>query len=532
LDILITAPARDGKGDEIYMRVGLSPVEIYVLLAATLFHDVGRIKGDPHGYKSGKLVQDKYADLGVPSRELASSIARVCAFHDWLEAEYSNNRNCWFDRPESKKVIDPFGGIREYLLATLLRLADHLDSVLTRVMPLYLRPFEEIEVVGAFRSVISGVEVDHDARMICTILGDIPQGKPREDVFRFKRGEDRCLPEFLEEDREANWDAAGLEELVRKKLSVQDGTREALTVALLERLIEQAHRDRESEFGRLTVPAPGPVDPQRLRPSENQSQGAERPKPFVADTVRLVEEMMGRGTNKFEPTDWLLARRVFQLEEKKKDKAEDENAKGENRDRGGNKDHGLKQQGVPAEELPAEGTVPKWHPLRILAIVLGDVLKNARALVSIRDDLAAMGIPIRAWLIEGHERLFNLWGEETYEPIFTKDYLKDVACSMWGLSTSIFGQSLITYQNLADQLREPHVEKVRRAVRRVAIVMRPERVSGDNSAQGIRNPIEVGDQCWWWSAGDPSQGTAGRWCSTKTTLREVIDTIDRLGDPV
>lgn len=509
LDALTTNPPADEQEAVPMLRIELTPVEIYVLLTAALLHDVGRTKGEPHGYYSGELIENQYADLGIPSRELAQSIARVAAFHDKLEMAYIERQaGDWqYPAPEYRKVVDPHGPIRERILACLLRLADYLDSTLTRVMPVYLRSLDEIKVVGAFRRIVSGVEVDHEAKMICTVLGDIPTEAPAEDVFVFEGHEDcvwRNLALGLHERKRATQLARG----VKKKLK----SMKLLTLRTLEgQVLEVLSRHMRSRKRRSWDEEPGPREPKALA--------------SILECVPLVKEMIGtlamegeepEKCRKFEAVDWLLARRAVKIKEKKRNKH-------------------VQTQAAPKREDAHR----KWHPRRVLAIVLSDVLKNARALFSVRSDLSAVGIPLHAWLIAGHERLFNLWGEETFEPIFTRQYLKDVAAAMWELSVHVFGQSFFTYQNLADALRDPDVDRVRRAVRRIGIVMRPDDSKGDDDPSapgremGMTGTIWAGEDRWQWLCGNDCKNGAkggGRSCDA-VLLKEACEKIDILGRP-
>jgi len=61
---------------------------------------------------------------------------------------------------------------------------------------------------------------------------------------------------------------------------------------------------------------------------------------------------------------------------------------------------------------------------------------------------------------------------ETFEPIFHKQYLLNVCASMWKLSTQIFGSSVLSYEDLAADVREPNVSRIKMAVRRLQIVTR------------------------------------------------------------
>jgi hypothetical protein len=390
------------------------------------------------------------------------------------------------------------------------------------VMPDYLRPLGEIEVVGAFRRVIADVEVDHEAQMMCTVLGDIPQDEPQEqeDVFVFTRSEDSCwhdLPSMKEKFRVR---AGQLEEALKEALKGLTEPPSDLIERVINRLCQKPDKT-PGQAGGTRFEEPGPARPGQRPGGVN----------FTSETpVRLVREMFpGRESGNFRAGEWLLARRAVKMteENEKERKKRLKKAKQARKTR---------SKAVPAPGTGSgKGKEPplKWHPARILAIVLGNVLQNARALVSVREDMAAMGIPLRAWLIGGNGRLFNLWGEETYEPIFTREYLERVATEMWRLSTRVFGQSLFTYQNLADALRDPDVGRVRRAVRRLEVVTRPGTVEGNGQAapQGDhREAIQAGDKRWRWVCGEAHGGGDSRCCDA-VLLDDVVKKIMAMGSP-
>lgn len=490
LDVLVTEPGGTSDDDKVRLRAALSPAEIYVLLTATLLHDIGRTKGEPHGLYSGRLLESDYAELGIPSKELAKSIARVAAYHDGLEIKYVDDDIEPYSAPKPRHVVDPYGPIRETALAALLRLADYLDSTLTRVMPEYVSPMNEIEIVGAFRRVVTGVEVDHKARMICTVFGDVPKEVPDgADAFLFQEHEDSPLQNWLDEDEELTLEA------VREAIDRIEENDEGQTGGLLSLI---AHSDVNG--ARWTEPSP-------RRPSQIEATTDQESFPAY---VPLVAEVIGKLHHKnkeeacttFESIDWLLARRVAKI-----------------------KSRTNRRDGDAAAET--EGTVgqAKWHPRHILAIVLSDVLKNARGLFSIRSNLAALGIPIHAWLLGSQERLFNLWGEETFEPIFTRPYLKRVIDEMWSLSVRVFGQSLFTYPTLADALRDPDVERVRRAVHRISVIARNCRQNDDQGA------VWAGDNRWQWNCGKTGDPQVSSVCADDLAER-TRTAIDDLGDPL
>jgi len=140
-------------------RLSLSPAETYLLLAGVLFHDFGRIGPEnEHGVVGYKMLQDRYAHLGIPSRELARVLADFCYSHrppKEEEVPFPVDVGHLGDA-----VIDPYGPIRCRSLAALIRLVDHMDSAYTRALPPYLTASDGQGVIGLFRSVVRGVHID------------------------------------------------------------------------------------------------------------------------------------------------------------------------------------------------------------------------------------------------------------------------------------------------------------------------------------------------------------------------------------
>ena len=143
---------------------------------------------------------------------------------------------------------------------------------------------------------------------------------------------------------------------------------------------------------------------------------------------------------------------------------------------------------------------PEWRKELLLAIILGDTWANTKALESVRPVLSAIGVPVQGWLLEYKERLYNRWGHETYEPVFYREYLVRVAQAMWELSTRVFAHNTFSYETLAAQMREPNVERVRHAVRRIGIVCDPpdKKAAPGGSPAKKEAPFWYGQERWRW----------------------------------
>ena len=149
----------------------MNPVEKYMMLSCILFHDIGRthVGADCHAAESRDILQSKSAELGIPSKQVAYSLARICYSHDPEEGKW---RDAWGKLQET--TIAPYGLVREKPLATLLCLVDHLDSAHTRVIPHYLTE-QRADSSILLRGQTNGTRVDLKNQMV---LVSIPDREP------------------------------------------------------------------------------------------------------------------------------------------------------------------------------------------------------------------------------------------------------------------------------------------------------------------------------------------------------------------
>ncbi len=138
----------------------LSAVEIYVICAAILFHDMGRMRGGEHHGKHTKeilLDEGRYAELGIPSLELAGPIADICEFHTERDATHL-----------SARAVHPYGIVRCRELAALLLLIDEMDDTFNRTLLECLRIAPDFK--ARFRRLIREVYVDPRRQTMFTVL--------------------------------------------------------------------------------------------------------------------------------------------------------------------------------------------------------------------------------------------------------------------------------------------------------------------------------------------------------------------------
>ncbi len=403
------------------LKIKLNAAEIYVILSAILFHDMGKStwlssdKSKEHGSISKEKIYKSARTFGIPSNELAKTIGKICEYHSAAPKERKDIRH-----EMSISEIDPYGEVNELLLATLLTFVDYLDGTYTRAIPDYIADSLKIEIVGAFRSLIRGVNIDLKAQMVYTNLGDVKYYDGQKDLetdYLYSYN-DKCNntiikgfenTEFIKSVKDKkNMDINVLESLITEdKITVEEilerhlkGIKTNEPVALLQKINSTNKLENKSE-----------------------------------DILKDILE------SEFKTVDWLIVLQILHAKRKSSEK-----------------------------ENKSSGNIKGWKLEVLLQAFMSNILDNTFALSSIASDLSVYGLPVNAWLINYKDHLYNFKGQETFEPIFNKKMLKDVAYSMWFLSSRTFGSSYIDYEDLASHLREPDIRKVMMAVKRLSII--------------------------------------------------------------
>lgn len=139
----------------------MSAGELYLLLAATCLHDIGRAKGDQdHGAHSESLIGQRAASLGLLSPRLAKHLAMICGSHDKTGPGLTSR----LEESLRPTYLEPYGILRLDLLAILLILADEMSDSYTRVPDDSLVP--SVGHKASFRRRVAGVEIDFAKRAI------------------------------------------------------------------------------------------------------------------------------------------------------------------------------------------------------------------------------------------------------------------------------------------------------------------------------------------------------------------------------
>jgi hypothetical protein len=461
-----------------------SDLETYVILSSILLHDIGRsIPSGFHWEESQKLIEEHWPLLGIPCYELAHSIGKICAAHD-------------FRRPEQKAfnldslttiTVDPYGIIKEREMGALLILCDHLDTSVNRVIADFLME-KDRESVGAFRSKIRGVDIDFNGGLIKIVLGE-KWGDKSDNKYRYSRKQLQQVEITLNKDCfELNSENPAkvknsLEPYLAK--TIPNTIREFIKTINLNVEKDKFPVD-DSSIGKLLKSVPEPIKFGTIYKNIWSKY-----KPTVIDLL-LACQCLYANKDKEKP-DYVDSFKKAALKEENEKSFRD----------------GFKSLKTISPELQflirifaerwvnrSDGSsydkksIPAIPKPLILSMLLGNTRENVESLISITETLQSMGLPILGWCVEYKGHLYNFCGEETYEPIFSRDFLSATLKSMWELSTQIFGANKLSFEALASHLREPNIVKVKRAVRRLNVIT--QRESSESQA------FWISDEYWRW----------------------------------
>ncbi len=424
-------------------------IEFYILLSSILFHDIGKIESSiNHASKSEEIIKNRRAELGIINDEIALIIGKICKFHD-------PPKNDKADINFHTITIDPYGEVREGILGTLLRLADNLDSAYTRVLPTYIKGANEFKIIGAFRKLISGVSIVSKAQYVKTVIGkEDSKEKKAENEQKDKNQENLSEIEFSINTASEYWSN---EDKYHKYISIlskleafinlikEKDTSKSFFEEVLEIKLEISDLSVNNQFGFQGI----------FKTSEKiwkDYNSSNKNDDLSVELVKLKNKLSEKfSQNKIKMGDYSLF---------------------ENYKVNGSSSDKVLLDAVYNDLINTNKTDPnkEWPNEILLTIILKDIKRNQRTLFALNNELTSMEFPLKAWLVEYEDNLYNISGGLTYEPLFTIEYLKEIVDGMWQLSSRIFGSSIFTYLDLAAQVRDPNVYKIKLAVKRISIV--------------------------------------------------------------
>ena len=177
------------------LKQELSSVEIFILLGSVLLHDIGKIfvikNKDIHEVLSCLKIQEIWANLRIPDKELAYWIAIISCSHGWDTPVAPKKCKCITDDREKCRVYctasrRPSGRdsqiskldavpyregkpVRLKWLAVLLKLCDEVDNQTSRSVPEYIRRDSSgthMPSSPSWRRLINDIRFDHRGECI------------------------------------------------------------------------------------------------------------------------------------------------------------------------------------------------------------------------------------------------------------------------------------------------------------------------------------------------------------------------------
>jgi len=149
-----------------HLKLGFSVGEVFLLLSAIFFHDIGRTvpaKAGTHHDQSEQIIREHGVALGLPDERIAEYCGLLAYCHGLSDPQKASERSSF--RITS---LAPYGVLRIPLLAAILRIADETDNLWTRAMRNYwVHRYGSSEQIGkAFRRYIEDIEFCHEGECL------------------------------------------------------------------------------------------------------------------------------------------------------------------------------------------------------------------------------------------------------------------------------------------------------------------------------------------------------------------------------
>jgi hypothetical protein len=408
--------------------VFLSPHELYCLLMAILFHDSGRIlTGKAHGYLSKHYIQRNWVKFFIPSEDLADAIGDICEFHKPLEIKPD---------PPSAIILDAGDGvIRVWELSALLVLIDEMDTTYRRLKTLYaLDQVCYVSDKAAFRNYIKSVTYRHSDQCIIVSIDnkidthtdtssflDSILHKEKHTEIPLKHNDSNKIPA-----------SDNLFDYFYNKftsfLNITDNGKESFAKIKEASVIVDKERDSDFEI-KLNLNIDNRISNLGIRSDKTEKR------------IDFLTEI--RGTSKTDQKVKLYYN--YLLSETPSD-------------------HFISDL-----QKVVDTKWPLYDVLSAIVKAMNDCFNNTVGNIK---PLARLGIECKTWLLCYKEHLYNVDGNETFEPIFTSHYLSYVFQCMSRLSQQVFASSWFSYEVLASSVLEEDVNKIKLAVQRIDVLSR------------------------------------------------------------
>jgi hypothetical protein len=441
----------------------LTPYELYAILTSIALHDIGRSQGvgKGHGVRSKKMIKDFWEKLRIPNYELTKAIGDICEIHE--PEALKKEKNPIIEVELSEKGINKINLVERELVEKNsfapypVQMLDN-DAGTIRVNEL-----------GALLSLVDNMDATYRRLAPLEVMG---KSKYNTDIAIIRNyikavaynSESQAIIVSVENQLNLNYRDLDEEDIIKDEkkclLNIYYWFRDFgfFKISGLDEISKIVNGARLSEIELVNF------------------KGNKKKSLFRMDVPKEKKE--------------LLLEFIWQI-----------------------------ISGVQIRKIAKFKEDFKITPVIILAIILGNVRSCHRSLINKYKYLSRLGIPIKTWLIYIDEHLYNYYGQETFEPVLTTNYLERVAQKMWELGTRVFGKSFFTYEMLASAINEKDLTLIKLAVKRLEIISR------DNDKKPV-SAINYNQLGWQWEFMEENNKCIYR------SFYDIKEILEKLGNPI
>jgi hypothetical protein len=399
----------------------LSPLELYCILMAILFHDIGRIQSEKgHGSFSRMYIKKYFEKFYISRPEIADIIGDICDFHKSLSSTF---------RPESVLLDSSMGKVRTRELSELLILIDEMDTSYLRLKSLYvLERMKYITGKAIFRNYIKGVSYSHKAKCIIVSLddklGETTDTSLNLDDIQFSGNSERLIQVQFQESNLTN----DLIEFLRRRNIITIGD-EGIIRDIFAKICKGEAFASVKDNELLTSELNQRIDDEPMDRINEPERSA-----FI-ENLKIITNVQNR----------LALYYLYKL-------------------------YLNEATGEFFDKVEKEA-IKKWPLLVVVPSVFRAIMNCERQTEKLKY-LNRIGIHVRQWLIYYKEHLYDFNGKERIEPVLDFPLLKKVVRKMWAMSSQSFGDSWFTFTDLASRVHKKDLDIIVMAVQRIEVISR------------------------------------------------------------